>query len=116
MTLTLWTQGDYSVLMSSRFPSAGAVAASAAVLALVGTALPAAAAGPPPAAAGAVIASEQLSVSVAEDFPRVLTYTDRASGAQLTGSTQPVTAVTLNGTAHPVRLKGAPSPARSTSS
>ncbi|MFD9503873.1 endo-alpha-N-acetylgalactosaminidase family protein [Streptomyces sp. NPDC060035] len=105
--------------MSSRFPSAGAVAAaSAAVLALVGTALPAAATDLPPAAAapaaaapaaaGAVIASEQLSVSVAEDFPRVLTYTDRASGAQLTGSTQPVTAVTLNGTAHPVRLKGAP--------
>lgn len=101
--------------MSPRFRSAGAVAAaSAAVLALVGTALPAAAADPPPpaaadsAAAGAVIASEQLSVSVAEDFPRVLTYTDRATDARLAGSTQPVTAVTLNGAAHPVRLKGAP--------
>ncbi|MEV8104351.1 endo-alpha-N-acetylgalactosaminidase family protein [Streptomyces sp. NPDC088135] len=103
--------------MSRRFTSAGAVAAaSAAVLALVGTALPAtAASAPSPAAVGpavpagaTVIGSAQLSVAVADDFPRVLAYTDRASGARLFGSTQPVTAVTLNGTAHPVKLKGAP--------
>ncbi|MET8331261.1 endo-alpha-N-acetylgalactosaminidase family protein [Streptomyces sp. NPDC005181] len=102
--------------MSRRFTSAGAVAAaSAAVLALVGTALPAAAATQSPAAAGtavpadaAVIGSPQLSVAVADDFPRVLSYTDRASGNQLLGSTQPVTAVTLNGAAHAVQPKGAP--------
>ncbi|MFB7951936.1 endo-alpha-N-acetylgalactosaminidase family protein [Streptomyces sp. NPDC056045] len=102
--------------MSPRFTSAGAVAAaSAAVLALVGTALPATAAAPPSATAGpavpagaTVIGSAQLSVAVADDFPRVLAYTDRASGNRLFGSTQPVTAVTLNGTAHPVKLKGAP--------
>ncbi|MET9472928.1 endo-alpha-N-acetylgalactosaminidase family protein [Streptomyces sp. NPDC002922] len=102
--------------MSRRFTSAGAVAAaSAAVLALVGTGLPAVAATPPPAAAGtavpadaAVIGSPQLSVAVADDFPRVLSYTDRAGGNQLLGSTQPVTAVTLNGAAHPVQPKGAP--------
>ncbi|MFC9623461.1 endo-alpha-N-acetylgalactosaminidase family protein [Streptomyces sp. NPDC056930] len=102
--------------MSRRFTSAGAVAAaSAAVLALVGTALPATAAAPSPAAVesavpadATVIRSAQLSVAVADDFPRVLAYTDRASGEQLLGSTQPVTAVTLNGTAHPVKLKGAP--------
>ncbi|MFD7868661.1 endo-alpha-N-acetylgalactosaminidase family protein [Streptomyces sp. NPDC059783] len=102
--------------MSPRFTSAGvAAAASAAVLALVGTALPATAAAPSPAAARAavpadapVIGSAQLSVAVADDFPRVLAYTDRATGAVLTGSTRPVTAVTLNGTAHPVHLKGAP--------
>ncbi|MGW4229219.1 endo-alpha-N-acetylgalactosaminidase family protein [Streptomyces sp. NPDC004980] len=100
--------------MSPRFSSAAAVAAaSVAVLALVGTALPAAAADPPPvaaaeSAAGAVLTSKQLAVTVADDFPRVLTYTDRASGAQLSGSAGPVTAVTLNGTAHPVRLTGAP--------
>ncbi|MEE1789905.1 endo-alpha-N-acetylgalactosaminidase family protein [Streptomyces sp. BE308] len=102
--------------MSRRFTSAGAVAAaSAAVLALVGTSLPAAAADPLPAAAeaadpsgSAVIGSAQLSVAVADDFPRVLSYTDRASGKRLLGSTRPVTAVTLNGTAHPVALKGAP--------
>ncbi|MFJ3190109.1 endo-alpha-N-acetylgalactosaminidase family protein [Streptomyces halstedii] len=103
--------------MSLRLRSAALAAASTAVLALVGTALPATAAGPPPAAAptasdpaaGAVLTSAQLSVTVARDFPRVLTYTDRAGGAQLSGSTRPVTSVTLNGTAHPVELKGAPS-------
>ncbi|MFE9861320.1 endo-alpha-N-acetylgalactosaminidase family protein [Streptomyces sp. NPDC005506] len=102
--------------MSRRFTSAGAVAAaSAAVLALVGTALPATAATPPPAVAGTVvpadavvIGSPQLSVAVADDFPRVLSYTDRAGGNQLLGSTRPVTAVTLNGAAHAVRTKGAP--------
>ncbi|MFI6609816.1 endo-alpha-N-acetylgalactosaminidase family protein [Streptomyces sp. NPDC050507] len=107
--------------MSPRFTSVGAAAAaSAAVLALAGTALPASAAAPAPAPASAaaesavpadasVIGSAQLAVAVADDFPRVLTYTDRATGAQLSGSTRPVTAVTLNGTAQPVRLKGAPS-------
>ncbi|MFJ9092981.1 endo-alpha-N-acetylgalactosaminidase family protein [Streptomyces globisporus] len=103
--------------MSPRFPRPGLVAAaSAAVLALVGAALPAAAAAhSPPAPAGearadgaAVIRSDRLGVAVADDFPRVLSYTDRASGKQLLGSTRPVTAVTLNGTAHPVKLKGAP--------
>ncbi|AXE80412.1 endo-alpha-N-acetylgalactosaminidase family protein [Streptomyces atratus] len=108
--------------MSRRFTSAGAVAAaSAAVLALVGTALPATAAAPSPAAVesavpadATVIRSAQLSVAVADDFPRVLAYTDKASGDQLLGSTQPVTAVTLNGTAHPVKLKGAPEVTAST--
>ncbi|MEV5203307.1 endo-alpha-N-acetylgalactosaminidase family protein [Streptomyces sp. NPDC053720] len=102
--------------MSRRFTSAGAVAAaSAAVLALVGTALPATAAAPTPAAVGpsvpagaTVIGSAQLSVAVADDFPRVLAYTDRATGSRLFGSTRPVTAVTLNGTEHPVKLKGTP--------
>ncbi|WP_069170503.1 endo-alpha-N-acetylgalactosaminidase family protein [Streptomyces griseus] len=95
--------------MSPRFRSAASVAAaSAVVLALAGTGLPAAAADPPPTtAAGAVLTSEELSVAVADDFPRVLSYTDRAGG-RLTGSTRPVTAVTLNGTAHPVHLEGAP--------
>ncbi|MFE7038375.1 endo-alpha-N-acetylgalactosaminidase family protein [Streptomyces atratus] len=108
--------------MSRRFTSAGAVAAaSAAVLALVGTALPATAAAPSPAAVesavptdATVIRSAQLAVAVADDFPRVLAYTDKASGDQLLGSTQPVTAVTLNGTAHPVKLKGAPEVTAST--
>lgn len=115
-SLTVSGHGDYSGAMSPRFPSAGLVAvASAAVLALVGTALPAAAADPSPAPAGAAkpsgsatIGSSQLTVAVGDDFPRVLSYTDRASGKRLLGSTRPVTAVTLNGTAHPVKLKGAP--------
>jgi endo-alpha-N-acetylgalactosaminidase len=57
---------------------------------------------------GPVISSGRLTVAVAEDFPRVLSYTDRGSGASLLGSTAPVTAVTLNGTAYGVRLQGAP--------
>ncbi|NGN67349.1 hypothetical protein G5C51_26025 [Streptomyces sp. A7024] len=76
-------------------------AAAALALALAYGAVPAPAAAAPepaPAAADAAeIGSAELSVRVAEDFPRVLTYTDRGSGATLNGSTAPVTAVTLNG-------------------
>ncbi|MEV8454373.1 endo-alpha-N-acetylgalactosaminidase family protein [Streptomyces sp. NPDC052095] len=106
-------------MSSPRFTSAGAAAAATAVvLALAGAALPASAAVPAsaPSAATApsvpadapVIRSAQLAVAVAEDFPRVLAYTDRAGGGRLFGSTRPVTSVTLNGTAYPVALKGAP--------
>ncbi|MER5309044.1 endo-alpha-N-acetylgalactosaminidase family protein [Streptomyces sp. NPDC002773] len=100
------------------------VAASSAVFALAGPALAGPPAGPVPAegggaaapaplagtatAAAPAIASPQLSVAVAEDFPRVLSYTDRANGARLLGSTAPVTRVVLNGTARAVQAKGAP--------
>ncbi|WP_418959320.1 endo-alpha-N-acetylgalactosaminidase family protein [Streptomyces tritici] len=95
--------------MSRRLRTACALAtATAAVFALAGPAL----AGPAPAASGtadaAVIASDRLTVAVAEDFPRVLSYTDRGTGARLLGSTSPVTRVVLNGTAHAVRVQGAP--------
>ncbi|MET9724764.1 endo-alpha-N-acetylgalactosaminidase family protein [Streptomyces zaomyceticus] len=60
------------------------------------------------AAASPVLTSARLSVAVAEDFPRVLSYTDRTTGARLLGSTAPVTQVVLNGTARTVRAKGAP--------
>ncbi|MEV6400244.1 endo-alpha-N-acetylgalactosaminidase family protein [Streptomyces sp. NPDC051907] len=80
-------------------------AASSAVLALAGPTPPAAAV---PDEAPVVIASGQLSVAVAEDFPRVVSYTDRASGAVLLGSTAAVSEVVLNGAAYAVRLKGAP--------
>ncbi|MCX4819594.1 endo-alpha-N-acetylgalactosaminidase family protein [Streptomyces sp. NBC_01142] len=98
--------------MSRRVRAACALAAaSSAVFALAGPALPASAvavAAPAAPAAPAVIGSGQLSVAVAEDFPRVLSYTDRSSGATLLGSTSPVTEVTLNGTAYAVQLKSAP--------
>ncbi len=68
----------------------------------------AAAAGPAALAEAPVLTSGSLAVTVAGDFPRVLSCTDRATGARLLGSTRPVTAVTLNGTAHTVRLKDAP--------
>ncbi|WP_326693928.1 endo-alpha-N-acetylgalactosaminidase family protein [Streptomyces sp. NBC_01267] len=96
--------------MSRRFRSVCAlVAASSAVFALAGPVSSVSAAAP--AAGGgadAVIGSAQLSVTVAKDFPRVVSYTDRGTGAQLLGSTQPVTSVTLNGKAYPVQVKGAP--------
>ncbi|MFJ6570827.1 endo-alpha-N-acetylgalactosaminidase family protein [Streptomyces sp. NPDC091292] len=100
--------------MSRRFRAACVTAAaSSVVFALAGPALPAGAAPTPsaavaPRAAGADIASSRLTVTVADDFPRVLAYTDRATGARLLGSTRPVTEVTLNGAPHAVRLTGAP--------
>ncbi|MGW8365605.1 endo-alpha-N-acetylgalactosaminidase family protein [Streptomyces wedmorensis] len=102
-----------SLPLSSRIRAACALAAaSATVLALTGPALAdAGAVATAPAAttaASAVIGSAELSVAVAEDFPRVLSYTDRATGARLLGSTAPVTQVVLNGTGHTVRVEGAP--------
>ncbi|MFF8833690.1 endo-alpha-N-acetylgalactosaminidase family protein [Streptomyces sp. NPDC015131] len=101
--------------MSPRFRSRRAVCAltavSSAVFALAGPATAGPAARPTPSAAPrgtAVIGSPELAVAVARDFPRVVSYTDRASGARLLGSTGPVTAVTLNGTAYPVRLTAGP--------
>ncbi len=100
---------------SRRIRAACALAvASSAVFALAGPALAeGGAAAPTPqapagAATGPVIASGQLSVAVAEDFPRVLAYTDRGTGARLLGSTAPVTRVVLNGTDHAVQVKAAP--------
>ncbi|MER5968087.1 endo-alpha-N-acetylgalactosaminidase family protein [Streptomyces sp. NPDC002057] len=100
---------------SRRVRAACALAvASSAVFALAGPALAEGTGSRAPAAAGAttaatpVISSSRLSVAVAEDFPRVLSYTDRATGARLLGSTAPVTHVVLNGTAHAVRAKAAP--------
>ncbi|MFD7549134.1 endo-alpha-N-acetylgalactosaminidase family protein [Streptomyces sp. NPDC059816] len=105
--------------MSRRIRTACAlVAASSAVFALAG---PVAAAQPEAATAvtaadpvsGPTLRSAQLTVTVAEDFPRVLAYTDRATGARLLGSTAEITEVTLNGKAQPVRLKSAPDLSRS---
>ncbi|MEU2433323.1 endo-alpha-N-acetylgalactosaminidase family protein [Streptomyces sp. NPDC007861] len=84
----------------------GAVAAATAA-ALIAPTGPAVAA-PDSADGSAVLTSGQLAVAVADDFPRVLSYTDRATGARLTGSTRAVTEVTLNGTAHRVQLKAPP--------
>ncbi|MZD07447.1 hypothetical protein GTW43_20510 [Streptomyces sp. SID5785] len=64
--------------------------------------------GPPAVSGGLVLTSSQLRVTVAEDFPRVLSYENRSDGSRLLGSTRAVSEVTLNGKAHPVRLTGAP--------
>ncbi|MEU6878212.1 endo-alpha-N-acetylgalactosaminidase family protein [Streptomyces sp. NPDC046712] len=95
-----------SLPKSRRIRAACALAvASSAVFALSGPAL---AQAPVSRTAEAVIGSDQLSVTVAEDFPRVVSYTDRATGARLLGSTAPVTQIVLNGTAYAVQAKGAP--------
>ncbi|MEV5974480.1 endo-alpha-N-acetylgalactosaminidase family protein [Streptomyces sp. NPDC051921] len=98
----------YPPSAARRLRTACALAAAASVvLALAG---PARAGAPeaPRASAEAVIGSDQLAVAVAEDFPRVLSYTDRATGARLLGSTAPVTQVVLNGTGYTVRAAAAP--------
>ncbi|MER7001004.1 endo-alpha-N-acetylgalactosaminidase family protein [Streptomyces sp. NPDC000410] len=80
-----------------------AVTVAAALIAPTGPAVAA-----PATSSPAVLTSGQLSVAVADDFPRVLSYTDRATGARLLGSTRPVTEVVLNGVARPVTLKDPP--------
>ncbi|MFI1963657.1 endo-alpha-N-acetylgalactosaminidase family protein [Streptomyces pathocidini] len=103
--------------MSPRFRTVCAIAAvSSAVLTLAGPALPAAARPDPSLSATAyeapagttVLDSDRLSVTVANDFPRVVAYTDRASGARLAGSAAEVTSVTLNGKAYAVKTKADP--------
>ncbi|MBO1335865.1 endo-alpha-N-acetylgalactosaminidase family protein [Streptomyces sp. VRA16 Mangrove soil] len=59
-------------------------------------------------AAPLVLTSGPLSVTVADDFPRVLAYENRADGARILGSTRPVTEITLNGKPYATRLKAAP--------
>ncbi|MGX2994313.1 endo-alpha-N-acetylgalactosaminidase family protein [Streptomyces sp. JNUCC 64] len=105
--------------MSRRIRTACALAAaSSAVFALAGpvAAAPTAPGTAAPVAAdpvsGPTLRSARLSVTVAEDFPRVLAYTDRATGARLLGSTAPITEVTLNGEPRAVRLASAPETGR----
>lgn len=89
---------------SRRFAGAVAIPIAVALAVTGGVApVPVHAAPAPSAADATVIGSGELSVSVAEDFPRVLEYMDRASGATIGGSTEPVTAVTLNGKEHTVK-------------
>ncbi|MEV6106738.1 endo-alpha-N-acetylgalactosaminidase family protein [Streptomyces sp. NPDC051940] len=88
--------------MSRRFATACAVAA---VMTMGLPALPSAAAD---GVQGGVISSDRLSVEVASDFPRVVSYTDLGTGASLAGSTAAVTKVTLDGKAYDVQLAGAP--------
>ncbi|WP_436499234.1 endo-alpha-N-acetylgalactosaminidase family protein [Actinokineospora sp. HUAS TT18] len=55
-----------------------------------------------PAAAGTPVAitSPALSVSVDQDFPRVISYTDRASGNVLHGNEDTLTDIRVNGTTY----------------
>ncbi|MEV2248012.1 endo-alpha-N-acetylgalactosaminidase family protein [Streptomyces sp. NPDC049970] len=52
----------------------------------------------------AVLRSRELEVRVDPDFPRIVSYTDRAGGAVLHGQEDPVTAVLIDGTARTPRV------------
>ncbi|WP_436494765.1 endo-alpha-N-acetylgalactosaminidase family protein [Actinokineospora sp. HUAS TT18] len=52
--------------------------------------------------------SPDLSVTVADDFPRVLAYTDTATGATVGGRVDPVTSVLIDGKPYEPRLDGPP--------
>ncbi|MFE1768384.1 endo-alpha-N-acetylgalactosaminidase family protein [Streptomyces angustmyceticus] len=57
-----------------------------------------------PRAGEARLRSDALEVRVDTAFPRVVSYTDRATGAVLHGQAAPVTQVLLDGTAHTPRV------------
>nr|WP_233521567.1 endo-alpha-N-acetylgalactosaminidase family protein [Streptomyces triticagri] len=84
--------------------AAGAAAGAAAALGLPD---PAAAADPAPAAE-ATLRSGSLEVRVATDFPRIIRYTDRDSGAVLHGSGEPVTELLVDGTAQTPEVTARP--------
>ncbi|MCL6298451.1 endo-alpha-N-acetylgalactosaminidase family protein [Streptomyces kronopolitis] len=80
---------------------------AATALAPVTGALPAAAhpaAAASRAAGQAVLRSGALEVRVATDFPRIVSYTDRATGAVLHGRDTPLTEILIDGTAHTPRV------------
>ncbi|MFE4869630.1 endo-alpha-N-acetylgalactosaminidase family protein [Streptomyces sp. NPDC056682] len=64
--------------------------------------------------AEAVVRSAALDVRVDTRFPRIVSYTDRASGAVLHGQEDPLTDVVIDGTAHTPRVASRPGPDRIT--
>ncbi|MFB8119477.1 endo-alpha-N-acetylgalactosaminidase family protein [Streptomyces sp. NPDC055962] len=55
-----------------------------------------------------VLRSRELEVRVDPDFPRIVSYTDRAHGAVLHGQEDPVTSVLIDGTARTPRVTSRP--------
>ncbi|WP_250303771.1 endo-alpha-N-acetylgalactosaminidase family protein [Streptomyces sp. A 4/2] len=58
--------------------------------------------------AEAVLRSDALDVRVDRAFPRIVSYTDRKTGALLHGQEDQVTSVLIDGTAHTPRVTSAP--------
>ncbi|POX40331.1 hypothetical protein C3486_14035 [Streptomyces sp. Ru73] len=79
-------------------------------LAALGAALPltAGTAHAAPGAGEAVLRSDRLRVRVDTAFPRVIDYTDTATGAVLHGHPEPVTEVVIDGTPHTPRVTARP--------
>ncbi|MFG2995090.1 endo-alpha-N-acetylgalactosaminidase family protein [Streptomyces sp. NPDC048340] len=74
--------------------------AAAAVAGLVATLVVATPAAPAAAAAPVTITSPELSVSVDSGFPRVISYTRRATGDVLNGNEDTIGAIVVNGTTY----------------
>ncbi|GHI85649.1 endo-alpha-N-acetylgalactosaminidase family protein [Streptomyces xanthophaeus] len=83
--------------------------AAAAVAGLVATLVVAAPAGPAVAAAPVTITSPELSVSVDSGFPRVISYTRRATGDVLHGNEDTLGSILVNGTVHTPTVTSTPS-------
>ncbi|MGW0390648.1 endo-alpha-N-acetylgalactosaminidase family protein [Streptomyces sp. NPDC003042] len=89
-----------------RTPLWPAAAAVAGLIATLVVSVPVSAA---PAAAPLTITSPELSVSVDSGFPRVITYTRRATGDVLHGNEDPLTAIVVNGTTYTPAVTSTPS-------
>ncbi|MFI9200881.1 endo-alpha-N-acetylgalactosaminidase family protein [Streptomyces sp. NPDC053048] len=63
------------------------------------------------ATAAAVLRSAELDVRVDTAFPRIVSYTDRATGAVLHGQEDPVTSLVVDGTEHTPQVTHSLSPA-----
>ncbi|MFD8862692.1 endo-alpha-N-acetylgalactosaminidase family protein [Streptomyces vinaceus] len=94
-----------------RTPLWPAAAAVAGLLATLVVSVPAASAADPAGAAGApvTISSPELSVSVDSGFPRVVSYTRRATGDVLNGNEDTLSTVLVNGTAYTPTVTSTPS-------
>ncbi|MFJ3913943.1 endo-alpha-N-acetylgalactosaminidase family protein [Streptomyces vinaceus] len=90
------------------WPTAAAVAG---LLTSLVVSVPAASAADPAGAAGApvTISSPELSVSVDSGFPRVVSYTRRATGDVLNGNEDALSTVLVNGTAYTPTVTSTPS-------
>ncbi|MEI5099995.1 endo-alpha-N-acetylgalactosaminidase family protein [Streptomyces sp. PmtG] len=98
-------------------PSRRAVVATGAIASLgAAVGAPAAHAAPAarPRAGEAVLRSAALEVRVATDFPRVVSYTDRARGAVLHAQADPVTTLLINDTEHTPKVTATPHDDRAT--
>ncbi|MGW7199087.1 endo-alpha-N-acetylgalactosaminidase family protein [Streptomyces chryseus] len=84
---------------SRRTVVAATAAAAATTLAGAGPALAGPSSAAPAAGRQAVLRSAELEVRVDARFPRIVSYTDRATGAVLHGQEDPVTSVLIDGTA-----------------
>ena len=95
--------------MRMTVPRKRALLAASAAVAVAAGLLGAPAATAQQAAGQLAISSPDLVVTVAADFPRVIAYTDTATGAEIGGRSAPVDTVLIDGTPRRATLAGSPS-------